>query len=294
MVRESLKKIANGDDLLSLLVITLILVAVFAGMFGSILGLGGGTIITPILTLLLGIDINHAIGASLIAVIATSSGAAIAYIKDGITNLRIGMFLEIATTIGAISGAFIGGLIPSSFLYIIFGLFLLYSALAMLQKKKPAKPKANAQKTIADKFKLNGSYFDQRFGREVAYHAAHVPAGFGVMYGAGVASGLLGIGSGSFKVMAMDLFMKLPLKVSSATSNFMMGVTAAASAGVYLMRGDIDPGISGPIAIGVLAGAVVGTKLMQKMKSKTIRIIFVPVIAYIAIQMILEGLGWKW
>lgn len=277
-----------------LLAIKLIFVAIFAGIFGSILGLGGGTVITPILILLFGIDINHAIGASLIAVIATSSGAAIAYIKDGITNLRIGMFLEVATTTGAITGAFISGMISSGFLCIIFGLFLMYSALAMLQKKKPAKPDPDAIKSLANKFKLNGSYFDQCLEREIGYQAVHVPAGLGVMYGAGVASGLLGIGSGSFKVMAMDLFMKLPLKVSSVTSNFMMGVTAAASAGVYLMRGDIDPRIAGPIAIGVLAGAAIGTKLMQKMQSKTIRMIFVPVIAYIAVQMILEGLGWKW
>lgn len=279
---------------MSLLIIKLIFVAVFAGIFGSVLGLGGGTVITPILTLMLGIDINHAIGASLIAVIATSSGAAIAYINDGITNLRIGMFLEVATTIGAITGAFLAGFVSSSVLYIIFGLFLLYSALAMLQKKKAEKYDLNRGKSLANKMKMNGSYYDKNLGKEVSYHAAHVPAGFGVMYGAGVASGLLGIGSGSFKVMAMDLFMKLPLKVSSATSNFMMGVTAAASASVYLIRGDIDPQISGPIAIGVLVGATIGAKIMQRMKSKTIRIIFVPVIAYIAIQMILEGLGWKW
>lgn len=279
---------------MSLFVLKLVIVAVFAGIFGSVLGLGGGTVVTPILTLLFGIDINHAIGASLIAVIATSSGAAIAYINDGITNLRIGMFLEVATTMGAITGAFIAGLVSSSLLYIIFGLFLFYSALAMLQKKKAEKYDRNGKKSLSVKMKLSGSYYDKNLGKEVPYHAAHLPAGFGVMYGAGVASGLLGIGSGSFKVMAMDLFMKLPLKVSSATSNFMMGVTAAASAGIYLLRGDIDPKISGPIAIGVLAGATIGAKIMQRMKSKTIRIIFVPVIAYIAIQMMLEGLGWKW
>lgn len=279
---------------MSLFVVKLIIVAGLAGIFGSIIGLGGGTILTPIMTLWLGIDINHAIGASLIAVIATSSGAAIAYIRDGITNLRVGMFLEVATTIGAITGALIGGFISSDFLYIIFGLFLLYSALAMLQKKKPARLKSDGERSLADTLKLNGSYYDQQSRQEIAYQASHVPAGFGVMYGAGVASGLLGIGSGSFKVMAMDLFMKLPFKVSSATSNFMMGVTAAASAGVYLMRGDVDPAISGPVAIGVLAGATVGARLMQKMKSKTIRMFFVPVIAYIAVQMILEGIGWKW
>ncbi|MHC6180630.1 sulfite exporter TauE/SafE family protein [Clostridium sp. JNZ X4-2] len=278
---------------MSLFLLELLGISVLAGMVGSILGLGGGTIITPALTLLFGIDIRYAVGASLISVIATSSGAAAAYIKDKITNLRVGMFLEIATTIGAITGAFLGGIISPDYLYFLFGLLLLYSAFAMFKKRKSELPNDVETHPLAKKLKLNGHYYDKVLDKNVSYKVAGVPSGFGVMYGAGIISGLLGIGSGSFKVMAMDLFMKLPLKVSSATSNFMMGVTAVASAGVYLLRGDIDPKISAPVALGVLAGATMGTKIMQNMKSKTIRKIFIPFLIYISVEMILKGLGGK-
>jgi uncharacterized protein len=271
------------------LALQILLLSIVAGVFGSILGLGGGIIITPALTLLFGIDIKYAIGASIVSVIATSSGAAVAYIRDKITNIRIGMFLEIATTIGAITGAFISGLISPKYLYIIFGLLLLYSALAMLKKRGQELPGNVVPHPIANKLKLNGQYYDKVLKKDVSYNVTGVYGGFGMMYVAGVISGLLGIGSGIFKVMAMDLFMKLPLKVSSATSNFMIGVTAAASAGVYLLRGDIDPKIAAPVALGVLIGATIGTKIMQNLKSKTIRMIFIPVLAFVSIQMIFKG-----
>ncbi|PEV57457.1 permease [Bacillus cereus] len=277
---------------MTLIALQILVIAIFAGIVGSILGLGGGIIITPALTLLFGVDINHAIGASIISVIATSSGSAIAYLKDRITNMRVGMFLEIATTVGAITGAFIGGIIAPDYLYIIFGLLLLYSAIAMLKKVKQEIPVNIPKHPLATKLKLHGQYYDKALGKNISYHVDNVYGGFGVMYGAGVISGLLGIGSGSFKVMAMDVFMKLPLKVSSATSNFMMGVTAAASASVYFLRGDIDPKISAPVAIGVLIGATIGAKIMQRLKSKTIRMLFIPILAYVAVQMILQGLGW--
>ncbi|GKU26667.1 UPF0721 transmembrane protein [Clostridium folliculivorans] len=267
----------------------ILLISVVAGTLGSILGLGGGTVITPALTMLFGIDIRYAIGASLISVIATSSGSAVAYIRDKITNVRIGMFLEIATTTGAITGAFIGGLIAPNLLYVLFGFLLLYSAVMMLKRRNEELPQNVKRSPLSEKFKLNGQYYDKALKKDVAYNVDNVQGAFGVMYGAGIISGLLGIGSGSFKVMAMDMFMKLPLKVSSATSNFMMGVTAAASAGVYLLRGEIDPKIAAPVALGVLAGATLGTKIMQRMKSKTIRKIFIPFLAYIAIQMIIKG-----
>lgn len=276
---------------MSILTLKILSVSVIAGVAGSILGLGGGTVITPALTLLFGIDIKYAIGASLISVIATSSGAAVAYIRDKITNLRVGMFLEIATTIGAVTGAFLGGIINPKYLYFLFGLLLLYSALAMAKKGTSELPQGVQTHPLAKKLKLNGEYYDKIVGETVCYNVANVPSGFGVMYGAGIISGLLGIGSGSFKVMAMDLFMKLPLKVSSATSNFMMGVTAAASAGVYLLRGNIDPKISAPVALGVLAGATIGTRIMQNMKSKTIRKIFIPFLIYISVEMVLKGFG---
>lgn len=269
----------------------ILLIAILAGIVGSVLGLGGGIIVTPALTLLFGVSIEHAIGASIISVIATSSGSAIAYIRDRITNLRVGMFLEIATTVGAITGAFIGGLIAPNLLYIIFGLLLIYSAINMIKKKKGDQQELVQMHPAAAKLKLAGSYYDKAVQQQIPYNVGNVYGGFGVMYGAGIISGLLGIGSGSFKVMAMDVFMKLPLKVSTATSNFMMGVTAAASAGVYLLRGDIDPHIAGPVALGVLAGATIGAQIMQRMKSKTIRMLFIPVLLYVALQMMYEGMG---
>lgn len=274
---------------MTIITLEILALSIAAGVFGSILGLGGGIIITPALTLLFGIDIKYAIGASIVSVIATSSGAAVAYIKDKITNIRIGMFLEIATTIGAITGAFISGLINSKYLYIIFGLLLLYSALAMLKKKGQELPGYVDPHPLSVKLKLNNQYYDKALKKEVEYNVTGVYGGFGMMYVAGVISGLLGIGSGIFKVMAMDLFMKMPLKVSSATSNFMIGVTAAASAGVYLLRGNIDPKIAAPVALGVLIGATIGTKIMQNLKSKTIRMIFIPVLAFVSIQMIIKG-----
>lgn len=278
---------------MTIIAIKILLISIFAGGLGSILGLGGGIIVTPALTLLFGVDIQHAIGASLISVIATSSGAAVAYIRDHITNIRVGMFLEIATTVGAVTGALIGGIISPNSLYIIFGLLLIYSALAMLQKTKQELPGEVALSQTAKTLKLQGEYYDKALQQQVAYNVDNVYGSFGVMYGAGIISGLLGIGSGSFKVMAMDIFMKLPLKVSSATSNFMMGVTGAASAGIYLFRGDINPAIAAPVALGVLIGATLGARIMQKLKSKTIRKLFIPVLFYVAVQMIAQGLGVK-
>lgn len=278
---------------MTIIALKILLISIFAGGLGSILGLGGGIIVTPALTLLFGVDIQHAIGASLISVIATSSGAAVAYIRDHITNIRVGMFLEIATTVGAVTGAVIGGIISPNSLYIIFGLLLIYSALAMLQKTKQELPGEVALSPAAKTLNLQGEYYDKALNQQVTYNVDNVYGSFGVMYGAGIISGLLGIGSGSFKVMAMDIFMKLPLKVSSATSNFMMGVTGAASAGIYLFRGDINPAIAAPVALGVLIGATLGARIMQKLKSKTIRKLFIPVLFYVAVQMIIQGLGVK-
>ncbi len=274
----------------------ILILSVGAGIFGALLGLGGGIIIIPILTLLLGVDIKYAIGASIVSVIATSSGAAITYVRDKITNLRIGMFLETATTLGAITGAFVAGYLNPKFLFILFGLLLLYSALAMLKKAafKNEELQEILADPLADKLKLNGNYYDKTLKQTIDYKVKGIYPGFGMMYFAGIASGLLGIGSGIFKVIAMDVFMKLPLKVSSATSNFMIGVTAAASAGIYLARGDINPKIAAPVALGVLLGASFGTTLMQKLPSATIRKIFIPVLLYVAFQMLIKGLGLQW
>ena len=265
-------------------------VAVIAGMVGALLGLGGGIIIIPALTLGFGIDIRHAIGASVVSVIATSSGAAAAYIRDRITNIRIGMFLEVATTAGAITGAWLGGLISSRLLYIVFAIVLGYSTLAMFQRRNMELPEGVVPHHLARKLRLEGSYYDQALAQQVTYTSAGVYQGFGLMYGAGVISGLLGIGNGVFKVMAMDMFMKLPMKVSTATSNFMIGVTAAASAGIYFARGDINPAIGAPVALGVVIGATLGTRLMVRLRNATLRKVFVPVLLYVSVEMLLKGL----
>ena len=271
--------------------ILVVLGSTAAGLLGAMLGLGGGIIVIPFLTILLGVDIRHAIGASIVSVIATSSGAAAAYVRDRVTNIRIGMFLESATTTGAITGAFLAGLFSVKALYIVFSGLLLYSAVAMFQKRNQELPQGVVPHPWSDRLKLNGSYYDQAVGEKVGYVAAGIPQGFGMMFVAGVLSGLLGIGSGLFKVLGMDVFMKLPLKVSTATSNFMIGVTAAASAGVYFARGQIDPLVAGPVALGVLLGAALGSKIMVRVKNATLRKIFVPVLVYVSLQMLVKGLG---
>jgi len=235
------------------------------------------------------VDIRLAIGASIISVIATSSGAAAAYVRDRLANLRVAMFLELGTTLGAISGAYLAGIIPARWLYILFGTILGYSALAMLQKRRPQDPDA-PQTRLAGLLNLRGSYLDELSGREVVYHPVRPALGLGLMYLAGTTSGLLGIGSGALKVPAMDLAMGLPIKVSTATSNFMIGVTAAASAGLYFTRGQIDPFIAAPVAIGVLAGAFAGSKTLGRIGSRAIRITFVVVLVIVSAQMLLKGI----
>lgn len=264
--------------------------SIFAGVLGALLGLGGGIIIIPGLTLLIGLPIRYAIGASIVSVIATSSGAAAAYVRGGISNLRIGIALEVATTVGALSGAFLAGHISPRILYVVFGVLLGYSAIALLGRLQLELPGDVPPDPLARALRFSGSYYDQVLGRHVPYQATSVIPGGLMMYVAGVLSGLLGIGSGLFKVLAMDVIMRLPMKVSTATSNFMIGVTAAASAGVYFVRGDIHPLIAAPVALGVLAGALVGTTVMQRLRNTTLRKLFVPVLTITAIEMILRGL----
>jgi uncharacterized membrane protein YfcA len=261
-----------------------------AGLIGSLVGLGGGVFVVPLLTLVFGVPFPLAVGASIVSVIATSSGAAAAYVRDRITNLRAGMVLEIATTIGAICGALLAAVAPIGLLYLIFGLVLLVSALPLVRKIGEELPQGVVSDRWAQRLALPSSYPDSRLGREVAYGVTGVPAGFSLMYVAGLLSGLLGIGSGSFKVLAMDTVMRLPMKVSTTTSNFMIGVTAAASAGIYFQRGDIDPLIAAPVALGVLAGATLGAKLLSRLSNATIRKIFVPLIAFVAVEMLIRGI----
>ena len=277
-------------------ILQFMLIAVFAGFLGSLVGLGGGIIITPALTILFGFDIKYAIGASIVAVIATSSGSAIAFVKDHVSNMRVGMFLEVFTTAGGVVGALMAGVFSSKLLYIFFSLILLNSFYGMLKKTglitKVKKEEENVENDkYADKYKLNSTYYDKATGETVKYNVTNVPQGSLVMFGAGFASGLLGIGSGAFKVVALDSYMKLPIKVSTATSNFMMGVTATASALIYFFNGTINPAVAAPIAIGTLIGSRTGAKVMQRLDAKYIRYIFLPILLFTIINMFLKGLG---
>jgi uncharacterized protein len=265
--------------------------SLLAGLLGSLVGLGGGVLVVPILTLAFGLPIQYAIGVSIIAVIATSSGAAAAYVRDHLTNIRLGMFLELGTTAGAITGAFLAGVVAPQLLFVIFGLVLITSVAPLIFKLGEELPAGVHNDRWANWLHLSAIYPDRYLGREVAYEVTRTPVGLIMMYGAGVISGLLGIGSGAFKVLAMDTVMRLPMKVSTTTSNFMIGVTAAASAGIYFSRGDIPPLVAAPVALGILAGALLGTRLLSRMSNKFVRIIFIPIITVIAIEMILRGLG---
>lgn len=260
--------------------------AFLAGFLGSLTGLGGGVIVTPVLTLFLGVEIRYAIGASLVSVIATSSGAAAAYVREGYSNIRVGMLLEVATTFGALFGAFLGTHIPTSSLSVIFGLILLQSAWSASRNHHDTRA-AEAADPLADKFSLNGAY--EVAGGLQSYVVQRVRTGFALMFGAGTLSGLLGIGSGSLKVIAMDQAMRIPFKVSTATSNFMIGVTAAASASVYLSRGYVDPAIAMPVMLGVLGGSIVGARLLPVLPVALLRKVFAIVVALVAVQMILNG-----
>jgi uncharacterized membrane protein YfcA len=264
-------------------------ISFLAGFLGSLLGLGGGMIVIPALTLMLHVDIRVAIGASIISVIATSSGAAAAYVRDRLANLRVAMFLELGTTTGAIIGAYLAGIVHPRLLFILFGVILAYSAFAMLRGRRITEEQTEVG-AFTRHLKLTGSYFDDVAGIEIAYEPVRARLGLLLMVIAGTVSGLLGIGSGALKVPAMDLAMELPIKVSAATSNFMIGVTAAASAGVYFARGQIDPFVAAPVALGVLAGAFAGSYTMGRIGGRAVRIIFVIVLALISVQMLLKGI----
>lgn len=261
--------------------------SLLAGFLGSLTGLGGGVVIVPLLTLAFKIDIRYAIGASLISVIATSCGAAAAYVKEGFTNIRIGMFLELATTLGAITGAMIATKVAVPLIAVVFGAVLIVSAFLSFRKGKEEGLSCRPD-SIATRLKLNNTLPTQTGFRR--YYVQRVPQGFGLTFIAGILSGLLGIGSGAMKVLAMDHTMKIPFKVSSATSNFMIGVTAAASAGIYLNRGYIDPGLAMPVMLGVLAGATLGTKILIRTKTEKLRLVFGAVIFLLGIEMIFKGL----
>ncbi|MGA2569272.1 MAG: sulfite exporter TauE/SafE family protein [Terracidiphilus sp.] len=262
------------------------IVSAIAGFLGALTGLGGGVVVVPALTLALGVNMEYAIGASLVSVIATSSGAAAAYVREGFSNIRIGMFLEIATTLGAIIGAFLAGRIGTHALAVIFGLVLVQSAYHSF-KGLPEADRPVDSDALARRLRLGSSF--PVGGRREEYGVRNVPAGFGLMFGAGALSGLLGIGSGAVKVIAMDRVMRIPFKVSTTTSNFMIGVTAAASAGIYLSRGFIDPRVAMPVMLGVLCGALLGARVLVRAPVRALRAVFAAVIFVLAIEMIVNG-----
>jgi len=263
-------------------------ISYLAGLLGSLVGVGGGIVVVPALTLLMGVSIQNAIAVSIVSVIATSSGAAASYVRERITNMRLGMVLEVATVAGALTGASIAAYLSGRALFIAFALVLFYTSWSMFRPK--GRSASAPPDPIADRLRLHGSYFDRSLGREVTYRVSRINVGLGVSYVAGVASGLLGIGGGVFKVPVMNLAMGMPIKACTATSNFMIGVTAAASAAVYLMRGEVLPFVAAPVAVGVLFGAKTGARLMGGVKSEFIRIIFVAVLALSAAQMLMKGL----
>ena len=258
----------------------------FAGLIGSLTGLGGGVVVVPLLALVFHVDLRLAMGASLLSVIATSSGAAAAYVRDGVSNVRLGMFLEIATTVGALAGAAATGLVATGALAVVFGAVLLSAAILSLRRvhEHPPAPSTGA---LALSMRLASTYPDG--DRRVAYGVHRVGAGMGLMFVAGALSGLLGIGSGALKVVAMDDVMRLPFKVSTTTSNFMIGVTAAASAGVYLFRGYVDAGLAAPVVLGVLPGALLGARMLSRLRTRPLRLLFAAVIGLLALEMFYKG-----
>jgi uncharacterized membrane protein YfcA len=275
--------------------LTILLLALFlaigsfgAGLLGALTGLGGGLVVVPMMTVLFHIDLRYAIGASLVSVIATSSGAAAAYVREGYTNVRVGIFLEVATTVGALTGAALAGFIPTSALAVLFGLVLLYTAYRSFSAPEDH-PTDLPPDPLAVRLRLNSTYPTASGLR--AYSVQGVKAGFALMFVAGILSALLGIGSGIVKVLAMDRRMKLPFKVSTTTSNFMIGVTAAASAGVYLHRGYIEPALAFPVMLGVLGGALLGARILAGARTLWLRRLFTVVVVILAVEMLYKGLA---
>ena len=263
------------------------LLSLSAGFLGALTGLGGGVVIVPMLTLVFRVDIHYAIGASLISVIATSSGAAAAYVKEGYSNIRIGMFLEVATTVGALLGGYLAAKLSTAVIAVIFGAVLIYSAYLSNQPKEEHPP-GQQPDPLATRLRMDGSYPTPQ-GLQ-SYHVHGVPAGFSLMFIAGALSSLLGIGSGAVKVLAMDHAMGIPFKVSTTTSNFMIGVTAATGAGIYLNRGYIDPGLAMPVMLGVLIGSLLGARILVNANIKFLRLVFSGVILVLGLEMIYKGL----
>jgi uncharacterized membrane protein YfcA len=265
--------------------------SLFAGVIGSLVGIGGGILIVPFLTLVMGIEFHYAAGASIVSVIATSSGAGAAFLRDRLVNVRLGLFLNVSTVAGAVTGTLLVGHASPRVLGMILGVVLLYSAMTMLKAREPVVFHEAPQDSGKDFFRLNNSYLDPATNREVHYRVQRLTPATALLFVSGVLSGLLGIGSGALKVLVMDTLMRLPIKVSTTTSNFMIGLNAAASAGMFFARGDIQPAIAAPVALGVLAGAFLGSHLLRNMSGPLLRRVFFVVLLVSAFQMLWKA--WK-
>jgi uncharacterized membrane protein YfcA len=271
-------------------------VSLGASALGGMLGMASGIFIVPILTMFGHLDIHVAIGASIVSVIACSCGGAAPFLRGRLTNVRLAVLLETATTLGALSGVLLSGFVPVPLLYFIFGVVLILSAQQMLARRADpalavAGPRDGAARVWGASLQLDSSYPDRALGRDIAYRVQRIPLGLSLMYGAGLISALLGIGSGVLKIPAMDTALRLPIKVSSATSNFMIGVTATASAGAYFLRGEIVTAIAGPVALGSVVGAVLGARVLMRVSNDKLRVLFVAMLAALAVQMLLEAFG---
>ncbi len=271
----------------------LLLVSIGASALGGALGMASGIFLVPLLTLFGRVDIHAAVAASIVSVIACSCGSAAPFLRSGLTNIRVAIVLEVATTLGALTGVLLAGTLSTQFLFGLFAAVLLVSASQMMTRRREisGEPDVINPRDWATVLRLHSSYPDHALGRDVFYHVRRVPLGLALMYGAGLISALLGIGSGVLKIPAMDTALRLPIKVSTATSNFMIGVTAAASGVAYFARGDIDPAIAGPVALGSVVGALLGARFLMAMSGEKLRLFFVVVLVAVAVQMLLSALG---
>ncbi|HUI30763.1 MAG TPA: sulfite exporter TauE/SafE family protein [Candidatus Acidoferrales bacterium] len=268
----------------------LLVVSVVAGFVGAMSGMGGGVILIPALTLF-GMDIKHAIAISIVSVIATSSGSASAYVRDRITNLKVGMFLEMFTIVGALAGAAITLISSRGPLFIIFGLVLLGSWLTLLIQRHEMWRPIEHQDKFSKWLELEGEYYDNASKETINYRGCRAYFGGPLMFGAGLIAGLLGIGAGALKVLIHDLVMGLPPKVSTTTSNLIIGVTALAGTSVYLAAGMIDPALAAPVILGIVCGAFIGTRILVRLTNQTVRLFFLVILAILGVEMIIRGIG---
>ena len=266
----------------------LFLASVAAGFVGAMSGMGGGVVLIPALTLL-GMDIKQAIAISIVSVVATSSGAASAYVRDRLTNLKVGMFLEMFTIVGALAGASLTLLVPEQPLFVAFGLVLLGTWTTLLFQPQAGQPSTAHQDGFTRWLDCDGSYYDQVCGQTVQYYAVRAYLGGPLMCGAGLIAGLLGVGAGAIKVLIFDVAMGLPPKVATTTSNLIIGVTALAGTSVYLASGLIDPGLAAPVILGILLGAFLGTRLLVRLRNQAIRRFFLVVLLALGVEMLVRG-----